>query len=99
MEKKSVKEMRTADPEKPVERHSDGFSPSRSDSGKWRRRRRWRLDASAVAVVFAVFFVFAEGASVDDCHGVRYAYRERGLDLVNVPRQPRQGKQIFTFNQ
>ena len=30
--------------------------------------------------------------SVDDCHGVRYAYRERGLHLRDVPRQPRQGR-------
>ncbi len=30
--------------------------------------------------------------SVSDCQGVRYAYRERGIDLRDVPRQPRQGK-------
>ena len=30
--------------------------------------------------------------SVNDCQGVRYAYRDRGLEFRDVPRQPRQGK-------
>ena len=31
-------------------------------------------------------------SSVNDCRGVRYAYLAKGLDLKDVPRQPRQGK-------
>lgn len=92
MQNKSLKKLQidTIRPEKPDEKQSDNWPPSRLDSGKWRRRRRWRPDV--VVALLLSLFVFVESASVDDCHGVRYAYRERGLDLVNVPRQPRQGK-------
>ena len=31
-------------------------------------------------------------SSVNDCRGVQYAYLAKGLDLKDVPRQPRQGK-------
>ena len=34
----------------------------------------------------------AASSSVNDCRGVRYAYSAKGLDLKDVPRQPRQGK-------
>ena len=44
------------------------------------------------AAVVLLMLSSANGSSVNDCHGVRYAYRERGLDLKDVPRQPRQGK-------
>ena len=47
---------------------------------------------AAVLLVLVVVSSGANGGSVNDCHGVRYAYRERGLDLKDVPRQPRQGK-------
>ena len=53
------------------------------------------MTVSMVALIAAVvlfMFASANGSSVNDCHGVRYAYRERGLDLKDVPRQPRQGK-------
>ena len=55
-------------------------------------------EANALSSLFAALLVLvlvsssANGGSVNDCHGVRYAYRERGLDLKDVPRQPRQGK-------
>ena len=49
------------------------------------------LFTAAVLTLVAVS-TSVEGGSVNDCHGVRYAYRERGLDLKDVPRQPRQGK-------
>ena len=50
---------------------------------------------AAVILVLVLVSSSANGGSVNDCHGVRYAYRERGLDLKDVPRQPRQGK-IFS---
>ena len=31
-------------------------------------------------------------SSVNDCRGVRYAYLAKGLDVRDIPRQPRQGK-------
>ena len=34
-------------------------------------------------------------SSVNDCRGVRYAYLAKGLDLKDVPRQPRQGMLEF----
>ena len=49
------------------------------------------LFTAAVLTLVAVS-TSVEGGSVNDCHGVRYAYRERGLDLKDVPRQPRLGK-------
>ena len=55
-------------------------------------------ESNALSSLFAALLVLvlvsssANGGSVNDCHGVRYAYRERGLDLKDVPRQPRQGK-------
>ena len=57
-----------------------------------------------VATTTTLVLVGLAGAgSVNDCHGVRYAYRERGLDLRDVPRQPRQGQtessQIITYCQ
>ena len=47
---------------------------------------------AAAVLVLVVVSSSAVGGSVNDCHGVRYAYRERGLDLKDVPRQPRQGE-------
>jgi len=55
------------------------------------------MTVSKVALIAAVvlfMFASANGSSVNDCHGVRYAYRERGLDLKDVPRQPRQGSHL-----
>lgn len=49
---------------------------------------------AAVVLVLVLVSSSANGGSVNDCHGVRYAYRERGLDLKDVPRQPRQGSQL-----
>ena len=51
---------------------------------------------TAAILILVALSTSVEGGSVNDCHGVRYAYRERGLDLKDVPRQPRQGK-IFSF--
>ena len=51
---------------------------------------------AAVVLVLVLVSSSANGGSVNDCHGVRYAYRERGLDLKDVPRQPRQGKAFST---
>jgi len=46
--------------------------------------------------LFLVVFALAIGrcSSVNDCHSVRYAYLAKGLDLKDVPRQPRQGSQL-----
>ena len=38
---------------------------------------------------------YASASSVNDCRGVRYAYLAKGLDLKDVPRQPRQGKGLL----
>ena len=38
---------------------------------------------------------YASASSVNDCRGVRYAYLAKGLDLKDVPRQPRQGKALL----
>jgi hypothetical protein len=38
------------------------------------------------------FIPLTAASSVNDCMGVRYAYLAKGLDLKDVPRQPRQGK-------
>ena len=38
---------------------------------------------------------YASASSVNDCRGVRYAYLAKGLDLKDVPRQPRQGKVLL----
>lgn len=50
---------------------------------------------------FLVFFVFlppsASAGSVNDCHGVRYAYQIKGWDPSEVPRQPRQGKTLLNL--
>ncbi len=60
-----------------------------------RRSDHNRAVAVAIAAIVAVVILLPSpsfAGSVNDCHGVRYAYRERGLDLKDVPRQPRQGK-------
>ena len=55
---------------------------------------RWRM-LPMLFLVLSMLALSASGGSVNDCHSVRYAYRERGLDLESqeVPRQPRQGKE------
>lgn len=49
----------------------------------------------AAFVVAASFTLSVSANSINDCHSVRYAYRERGLDLRDVPRQPRQGEHLL----
>ena len=35
--------------------------------------------------------------SVNDCQDARAAYQKRGLNVNEVPRQPRQGKKILRY--
>ena len=48
-------------------------------------------------VAFFLLFIAGTvwGSSVNDCRGVKYAYSAKGLDQSDVPRQPRQGKNIY----
>jgi hypothetical protein len=41
---------------------------------------------------FACIGVGVDSSSINDCRGVRFAYSARGLDIKDVPRQPRQGR-------
>jgi hypothetical protein len=41
---------------------------------------------------FACVGVGVDSSSINDCRGVRFAYSARGLDIKDVPRQPRQGR-------
>jgi hypothetical protein len=41
---------------------------------------------------FACVGVGVNSSSINDCRGVRFAYSARGLDIKDVPRQPRQGR-------
>ena len=64
---------------------------------QWHRHRRWQRP---LGTLFQVLFlliavmlgVTTQASTVNDCHSVRYAYLAKGLDLKDVPRQPRQGK-------
>ena len=59
----------------------------------WKSGLRWRGTTSFLVTTFlALFFNLAGSSSVNDCHSVKYAYLAKGLDLKDVPRQPRQGK-------
>ena len=68
------------------------FSASRSFS-RSNHERRGSPSAVPPLLLCLLFLVpLTLCGSVSDCQGVRYAYRERGIDLRDVPRQPRQGK-------
>ena len=63
---------------------------------------KWRRFCNVVFVVLVSFLatsITVESSSINDCRNVRFAYSSRGLDLKDVPRQPRQGivKKYFTF--
>lgn len=66
---------------------------------QWHRHRRWQRP---LGTLFQVLFlliavmlgVTTQASTVNDCHSVRYAYLAKGLDLKDVPRQPRQGSQL-----
>ena len=56
------------------------------------RSRSHFVGIVAVSVLVVLLSQAVTSSSVNDCRGVRYAYSAKGLDLKDVPRQPRQGK-------
>ena len=64
---------------------------------------RSHLSSNVVFLLLLTFLSTAilsvSSSSINDCRGVRYAYSAKGLDLKDVPRQPRQGKNAKTYFQ
>jgi len=64
---------------------------------------RSHLSSNVVFLLLLTFLSTAilsvSSSSVNDCRGVRYAYSAKGLDLKDVPRQPRQGKNVKPYFQ
>ena len=58
------------------------------------RRKFFSAPAFLTCVILLQTSPAALASSVNDCRGVKYAYSAKGLDQSDVPRQPRQGKQI-----
>ena len=69
------------------------FNKSQKSSNRNAMRSRSHFVGIVAVSVLVVFLSQAvTSSSVNDCRGVRYAYSAKGLDLKDVPRQPRQGK-------
>ena len=69
------------------------FIKSQKSSNRNAMRSRSHFVGIVAVSVFVVLLTQAvTSSSVNDCRGVRYAYSAKGLDLKDVPRQPRQGK-------
>jgi hypothetical protein len=71
------------------------LSSSRRGVTKRRSVTKRRVGIVAAVVVLATLLSSAStvaSTSINDCRSVRQAYSARGLDIKDVPRQPRQGK-------
>ena len=69
------------------------FNKSQKSSNRNALRSRSHFVGIVAVSVLIVFLSQAvTSSSVNDCRGVRYAYSAKGLDLKDVPRQPRQGR-------
>ena len=91
---------------------NDAFSPNFSNTNKIYSKKRNSNNPSSLSLPILVFWIYllssnymltsliplSTASSVNDCRGVRYAYLAKGLDVRDIPRQPRQGKlQLFNF--
>ena len=66
--------------------------PTVSKSGwNFEKSLKWPLTVMLL-MVLAFFPASTLAGSVNDCHGVRYAYSAKGWNAEDVPRQPRQGR-------
>ena len=91
---------------------NDVYSSNFCNTNKTYTKKRNSNNPSSLSLPILVFWIYllssnymltsliplSTASSVNDCRGVRYAYLAKGLDVRDIPRQPRQGKlQLFNF--
>jgi hypothetical protein len=62
----------------------------------WRVWRHQRNQLIVLLTIFQLLLVELAGAGEITCHGIRYTYYNKGLDVADVPKSPQQGRQTHT---